>query len=638
MTDDLQIDTYRYIAGRPDRRARRSLVLFLLALHAAGCASFSLPMSAEDLVQHNTGPALVAYLSQPTANSEVCDRNVRGPHLLHADAKLYGDFVRGLVEGHIRPKTWWRCADGFLRSGRSPGDVEALILAIGRGYRQLINDKQFEASSILQDRLRAMQTLYIEREADLITPSPSRMQLFDGLRRALSNHRLGTMAAMFGAELLSTVDLERGLHLGRQVDANTIEALFRRSDEPMLMRFARRLPFAELRETARRRVLRLRIMSSPYPEIREHAQAVEDAVIESGANRLNLATHPPLRGNTDATQQRLRGVLVRQQPLQQRAALVGYEVVNGAGQPLHEVVLRHWLRFELQDVAHPVTLCEPLLELDPTPCVSVADIKFEHPHVGIGPRGTLYFADNLTMRDALNLSTSRETLQMPVSVLGKKLFTLELPFAFERPADLVFSPSAAGATGPRLEVLADRRNASRFVFTVNALGGPFFAIVESIDLGAFHIISLGGRGHDGASGSSGSSGMSGGECQDGGRGGDGGHGEDGGNGGNGGDINVTVACGAKQCEGVNAQLAPIILSRGGDGGAGGSGGSGGAGGSGGSGRSPTTHTDSDGNTVTDDLGCSAGTSGMSGTSGYSGNNGHAGRGGHVVFSTPSFRQ
>ena len=85
-------------------------------------------------------------------------------------------------------------------------------------------------------------------------------------------------------------------------------------------------------------------------------------------------------------------------------------------------------------------------------------------------------------------------------------------------------------------------------------------------------------------------------------------------------------------------LRGVIASEAGYGGEGGRGGSGGQGGSGGNARSQSTHTDSNGNVVVDDPGCSAGSNGANGAAGANGASGPNGHPGRVTFQNSSRRR
>jgi hypothetical protein len=613
---------------------RQPILRFVLplALLACGCAPerFPLPMTAAELVTYappRSGPALVAYLGQPDASPTVCDLRATGPHLRALGEDVRASLVRALADGKVDPKLWRHCTSAVLRSAPSPGP-SLLIDAIGHDYRSLLKSSDFEKLTALQDRVRVMQQLYIERENG-VDGTAEVVEMFADLRHALERHRLGPAATVLGQELIATVDLEHGLWAGHPVDVPTMDTLYAAHDEKTLQRFVDRLPSPALRDEARRRIIRIHIAASQFPEVRDHAAAVEEIVMKQGAYTLALAEHPPVRGWLDASKMPARGVIVRQDLWAQTAKLLAYSGDRPGLSVLPEVKLRGAMLLEVKGISRPVTLCSPAKALDPTPCVAADQFKIENPAAYLDKDGAFHFVDNITMQNAVTLAQMRDKFVLPVSVAGQRMLSFEWRLSFERPADFVFSGPQPGTNGPALRVQADRRDPARFIFTVSGAGRPYLAVVETVDAPMFHISSRGAQGYTGDTGSSGSTGSSGGQCQDGGRGGDGGPGGPGGPGGNGGDVAAQVSCGGASCGDALALMQRMILSEAGPGGDGGSGGPGGSGGSGGSGRSPTTHTDADGNTVTDDPGCSGGSSGASGSNGPSGSPGSPGRAGRV---------
>jgi hypothetical protein len=59
-----------------------------------------------------------------------------------------------------------------------------------------------------------------------------------------------------------------------------MDALAASGNEMTLTRFAERLPDPALREQARRRLVRIHVALSPFPEVREAAAVVEDTVVQ----------------------------------------------------------------------------------------------------------------------------------------------------------------------------------------------------------------------------------------------------------------------------------------------------------------------------------------------------------------------
>ena len=343
--------------------------------------------------------------------------------------------------------------------------------------------------------------------------------LFVELRRALAAHRFGPVGTRFGQELLQIVDLERGLWEGRPVGVKTIDALYASGDERTLRRFADRLPAPGLRDEARRRVIRLRIAASSFPEVRDHPRAVEEQLMKSGSFTVSPAEHAPLRAWIKTERLPSPTVLVRQQPWRQAATLLSGHGATASVLP--ELDLRGALQVELAGLSHPVTTCGSARELDPSPCLDVHLVRLESQSAYFEDTGVFRFIEHTSMRAAVGLSRHAR-FELLVSVARRPVATLSWPLVFERPEDLVVTTATAGARGPDLLVRVDGRFPRRLVFTVSAGTALLLAVVEATDAAAFHVASRGGQGHGGAAGSSGSTGSSGGTCQDGGPGGDGG--------------------------------------------------------------------------------------------------------------------
>ncbi len=618
---------------------RASLCLSLLLAASCATESFRLPMTAQQLAFYNSGPALVAYLGQPDASPAVCDPRSQGPHLVGCTEKMSRALVDGLVEGKVDPGLWRRCVDALVGTA-SPDAAGAFIDAISRAYVKLLEDDRFEGSTPLQLRLNAMQELYLARTQNQPLHLVVEAAMARELRSGVDKGRFGPTGRRMATALLEVDDLEHGRWAGRTVDVPRIEELATAGDEKTLHLLIAHLPRPDLRDEARRRVIRMHIAASPFAEVRDHAQAVEDAVMQRGRNPISLTEHPAQSGRLDPFKVPLRGVLVRQQVLQQTATLLGYKDQPGLS-VLPELSLRGVLEVLALGLSRPVTLCAPAEELDPSPCVAVEDVTLDNPVTYLDKDGAFHFVDNLPMHDAVNLAQLRDRFLLPVSVGGKRLLSFAWHLYYERPEDLVLAGPTPGSSGPNLNVYADHRDPNRFIFTVAGPNGSLLAVVENPDAAAFHIVSAGARGFTGqagyvgqsvAPGTSGMSascpGMSGGNGSPGGPGGNGGPGGPGGPGGDGGDVQVELACGRAPCRDAVALLQSTVLSAAGPGGSGGPGGPGGAGGQGGAGGSGTSCTNADG-TSTYLSGGSPGYNGPSGMNGPNGPPGQPGRPGRV---------
>jgi hypothetical protein len=606
----------------------------LLALaSAAGCATaqtFTFPMTATELQSYGSADALIAYLGQPDATPTVCDPAAKGPHAQPLDDKGKKRLVLSLMNGTVAPNTWRSCVDAMARRG-SPADTARLVDEIGRGYRTLLSNKDFEKTQVIRTRLAAMQRFYLSRKNGEGGDTKLDGSLFAALRKAIAKQKLGPYALSFGEALLAAVDAEHGQWKGRTVDDALLDERYAAKDEKTLQVFAQRLPTEALRQDASRRIIRLRIAASPFAELRANAAAVEEIVLKQGINPISLGDRAPGSATLDASKVPVRSVLVTQQVWPQTAKLIAYGGAGAGSSVLPEVKLRGALQVVVQGVSRPVTLCGGKRSFDPSPCIQPSDVHIDNPYAYLDKHGAFRFVDHITMTQAVSLAASRDKFVLPIRVGDKSLLSLTWTLAYARPEDMIFRSPNPGENGPNLGVLVDARDPSRYIVSANDGVVPHLAVVEVADVQSFHVGSSGAQGETGESGASGSDGSSGSECSDGGNGSDGEDGGPGGPGGNGGTVTVRVECASSDCSALKASLTNVALSIGGPGGAGGSGGSGGAGGSGGSGRSPTTHTDDQGNTVVDDPGCSAGSSGASGSNGSDGPNGAPGHAGVVRF-------
>src|SRR5262249_56015972 len=106
-------------------------------------------------------------------------------------------------------------------------------------------------------------------------PAPARLGGWRaGRERAAPDPPRGPVAARHAGELLDTFSLERGRYNGAPVTEGTLDIVQNRRDEALLRRFAARLPDPDLRRQALRRIIRLHIAASTYPQPRTHARPV----------------------------------------------------------------------------------------------------------------------------------------------------------------------------------------------------------------------------------------------------------------------------------------------------------------------------------------------------------------------------
>lgn len=398
-------------------------------------------------------------------------------------------------------------------------------------------------------------------------------------------------------------EIQRGTLRGRPIDAALIHRLALEGDDASLALLARWLRPPALRDDAARRLVRLRIARSPFPEVRDEAAAVEETVLRLGVNPVALSLHAPRAARLD--------LAVRELAVEQRWTSASLRVRAGdAPEGTSEVPLRGALHVELAGLSRPVTLCAPGGALDPTPCVAAADVR-SGAAIARVEDGVLRLATSLDPGEVAAW-TREASLSIPLRIGdGPAVVALAGALRLSPPAALVLSPRAPGASGPDLRVSAVRTG-DRIELAVADAGVTYRALVERRDAGSVRIVSRGAAGAAGAAGASGSVGRSGtsgadascppfaAAAQPGGPGQAGGHGGaggPGGPGGGGGTIEVVVSAPPELRADTLDLLRAVVASEGGAGGAGGAGGSGGAGGRGGDGGSGATCSGDDGAAV-----------------------------------------
>jgi len=625
------------------RSAGRAIGQILAVASAAACAArqYPVPMTATQLARYEEGSALVAYLGQPDADPGVCDLQTAGPFARVVDADGRRALDRGFREGRLPPGVWRDCMDRLLRTA-PPETATSLQTDVLRDARDLLDDARLETDLASQGRLDAAAQLHRDRPAGVVADPAELAALASWLESGLAKGRFGPFGQRAASDLLATIGLERGRWRGSVVDLAALDGFLAGGDEATLRRCADRLPDAALREAARRSVIRIHILASPFPEVRLESRSVEELVARTGANPVSPHVHAPVRGLTDAGLAPVRSVLLEQHLREQTVRLAGSALVERSRPGLTAAVaLRGALQVEMAGLSRPVTLCAPPQELDVSPCLAAGDVQLLSTLARVDDAGVVRLVESISESEAVALA-GRRSLLVPIAVAGGPVATLEWRLAFRTPDDLELVGAEPAGEGPGLDVRVEVREPERLVYSVTAAGHQYQAVVEWAQAGAFRVISRGGRGRAGASGSSGTRGSSGldgrsASCpsssgQDGsrgGRGGRGGTGDDGGPGGRGREIRVTVSADEAVRARVLGVLQPTFLSQGGPGGEGGAGGGGGSGGRGGSGGSGTTCFKSDGSAKRLSGGTS-GSSGLEGSSGSAGSPGPAGAPGRVT--------
>src|SRR5262249_4456145 len=125
---------------------------------------------------------------------------------------------------------------------------------------------------------------------------------------------------------------------------------------------------------AQRRLIRLHIAASPFPEVRDQPDAVEADMMKRSANSVALAEHPPVRAWLKPGSAPSRTVVVRQDLEHGTATLFGQAANRPDLSVLPELSLRGTLELELNGISRPVTVCAPARELDPSPCLLPSEL------------------------------------------------------------------------------------------------------------------------------------------------------------------------------------------------------------------------------------------------------------------------
>jgi hypothetical protein len=622
--------------------AKGRVLCALAILVASGCGPhFPRPFQADDMVRIGTGAALADYLTQENASPEVCDRQSRGPHMGALGKEDLGSLTGGLMDGTIPPSTWAACAHALLKA--PPSEESALFFdAMGRAYEKLLRKADIEQKPELQARLAALHDLYLFRPAGHEPHAPLMGELVQHLEAGRASGKLGPFAAARAEDLLLTVDLGHDRWKGAPVTTATLDGLAAGKDEGLLRRFALRLASRDLQTEARRRIIRIHIAASTWPEVTAHAGEVEAKVLATGRNAVDVAAHAPLpSASLDRAVLPVHGLLVRQKYDAQISTLLAEEGAGGQGKLMPALPMRGALHLPLAQLSLPPTLCAPEEELDVTPCVLASDVHVKTPFVDLDDHGDLHFLEHAKTADILKEIYDKPSVSWPVEVGHTKVLAFDWPVTLEKPDDVVMM----GAPKAPNTMVTVEEHAGRLFFQVDIGKGPLLVAVEKPDTARFAIITRGAQGtagSPGAAGSNGSPGSSGssGSCP-GSPGGNGGNGTAGGNGGpggpggrgaDGGDVLVKVACSGADCQRLGQLVAHVVKSEGGAGGPGGPGGPGGQGGAGGSGGSGASCTDSQGHS-TSVSGGSSGSAGPNGSPGPRGPDGPPGSPGRVTFGT-----
>ena len=249
----------------------RSMVL--IACATAACtppAALPLPMTAAQAAADDSGPALVAYLSQADASADVCAVAPSGPHVHVLSIPERTAFFDALRGGQIKPALWKRCAKQ-LAEHLGAEDRAYLFDAALDAYATLLH-AGLDHDPALVERAQTLQRFYLDRNPG----AGAHPAAIAALTSSLRDKKLGRIATLLGQEVLDTIDVEHGSYHGSPVDTKLMDQLATEGNELTLRRFAERLPSAALRTEAQRRLVRIHIALSPFAEVRSGGAELED--------------------------------------------------------------------------------------------------------------------------------------------------------------------------------------------------------------------------------------------------------------------------------------------------------------------------------------------------------------------------
>ena len=417
----------------------RLSLLSLTLLAATGCHHrFPLPYTATQLLTDSArwpGEGLVHYLTQPNADVSVC--TLTPPNALRrTDEALVDPFVAALEENMLTPDRWQSCATRLVPA-LPPASRE---YTFGRLSRVILSLLDVEKSA---PRLIAAHEVLATRPRE---PSPSLEALLGRLTQFPRERLAPAVPPVFDA-LVSTLELDHGQLSGRVLtDADITNT----QDEALLARMATRLPDANLRMSARRRVIRLRIERSEFSEVKARAAEVEAAVMEQGRWVQPVAS---LRLEKPELPLALPfQALVRQHVNQQVVTLLAPGKDRDELLPLLD--LKASLHFSV-GWSRPLSMCQAPSALAVEPCIDAREVEVANPMVKIDAEGVVRLPERLAMVDAMGLARADEGLVLPIRLAGKLVTSLQVPLRFEVPESIYFEGNV-GERGPAVNVAAGR--------------------------------------------------------------------------------------------------------------------------------------------------------------------------------------
>lgn len=613
----------------------RTYLLAAWTLALAGCmpqarrhVNYPLPLTGERTAEINTGDAVVSYLRQRDADPAICNPTGLGSHTSLTTSRDLEDLVDGVGRG-VHLDKWETCIQGLLQSAPPPL-ATVIVNRILERYVERITYPRLDADPALLAQIESVRRLYDQRPTGRDASPETIDELIEVLRAEEAD--TGRTGLEYRNRLLSVLYLERGLLPdGRAVSVADLDRMFQEGEEEPLLLYSRRMPDEGLRTDARRRLVRLRIQSSEYEELREYAEVVEARVMAEG----RMVVSPPEAGRRVRFIPEgfaFRGLVVEQQVREQIARLLSFRESEENVSVVPAVDLRGHLLFQVNDFARPITLCASPDDFEVSPCIDAGEVGIGVPFAMLESNGQFRFAETIAMDQVLDLAREDEFV-LPILFRGQQVAEARWGMRFRTTGPIAFQPGY-GEPGPEVHVDVDATGAN-VIYTIGT-NQPLYVVLDRDGLGGFGVVAAGGDGHPGEPGATGTPGRAGragrnASCSqggatdgtDGGNGGPGGHGGPAGDGGSGGFIIATLRCRGARCGALRRDLAGTLAAPGGAAGVGGAAGRGGRAGPGGSGGASTTC-----NGVSLEAG-RRGRDGVRGPDGRSGPGGRPGRRGRV---------
>jgi hypothetical protein len=493
------------------------------------------------------------YVEPPPAVLDKCEQRIQALYVVLGNVPDYAALNIGLEHGDMPPGEWLPCAGHLLRTLAAAGRAADFLDRMGYTYRRLLRSDGIESDERLQARVRALHQVFLARPAGVVPHPAVTSELLDDLTQALQKKRLGPFATRYGEDLLLEFGLLQNRWRSQPLTPTDLDALLEQKKEGLLRRIIERAPDTNLREEARRRIVRLHISASAWPEVKAQASEVEAAVLQRGHFAISLSTYPFVRGRLSEQITSVQSIVAKQDIWRQSITLQPASTDPDKAAVMPTFNLREALSLELRGLSQPVSLCGKAADLDVTPCLEPTEVHIQDPIASLDGEGYVHFAANLPTDTVVAWIRKQPELSFSLEVGGRTFSALHWPVAFSLPESMDFS-AKPGAPGPSLDVRVEPLDGQRLLVTVRASGHSYLGVLEREHLGQFSVVSHGGAGKPGEHGVNG---------------GVGGKGETGAAGGN---IQVQVVCETAECGGLPYVARKLVDSQGGQGGPGGAGG------------------------------------------------------------------